>query len=460
MLHATTLLLLPLAAIAAPLESRQHDHGAATGGTGATGGAAGAGSAGAAGGSSGLAGLLGGSGGEGGSSGLAGLFGKGSGSGGSGGLAGLLGGGSNGSSPFAGLFGGGDPLTPFKTYELEPKIRKDAKRVKYAWGPYELLGASADKPAGSFSMDPNGQSFMSSVTGVAGPAAVLAGKVGLMYEDGCEANIETGIYTHHILTRATGKKDVPFVGRCPTEDGKPANSSSGLSSLLAGLNIGSGFIGAGEDNGNEPNMYTNSDGTYPSAFNIAAGEKFSAQLDLVNYKETTQKLYITFDIEYLEGSAENDATSALLSVTGCGADPIATSKDGPASTKSKKWGILSDGYIVSAKGHLHDGGDKMVLFLNDKEVCTSEAIYGGAGGTTTINGKEWEMLNGMSQCSNSIAVKAGDYISMEAFYDLAKHPLREDQGGAGHDDGHSLGIMGMFSLSYAAGGASSNSTAA
>jgi hypothetical protein len=66
---------------------------------------------------------------------------------------------------------------------------------------------------------------------------------------------------------------------------------------------------------------------------------------------------------------------------------------------------------------MHDGGDKMILYVNGKEVCTSLPIYTSNGiGNETV-------LTGMSVCDGPIRVKKGDFLSMKSIYNLAKHPL-------------------------------------
>lgn len=59
----------------------------------------------------------------------------------------------------------------------------------------------------------------------------------------------------------------------------------------------------------------------------------------------------------------------------------------------------------------------MVLLVNDKEVCTSDATYAnkGAGNEPT--------LTGMTPCKASIPLKKGDTLAMQSVYDLASHPM-------------------------------------
>ena len=74
---------------------------------------------------------------------------------------------------------------------------------------------------------------------------------------------------------------------------------------------------------------------------------------------------------------------------------------------------------------MHDGGSKMILYLNDYEVCSSNATYGGDGATATsgTGGEKWQTISEMTSCNEPIKVKKGDYIKIESQYDLEKHPV-------------------------------------
>jgi hypothetical protein len=74
-------------------------------------------------------------------------------------------------------------------------------------------------------------------------------------------------------------------------------------------------------------------------------------------------------------------------------------------------------------GHLHDGGTSVSLYVNNQLKCTSNAIYGGQGGKLTIEGKSWETISKMTECSEPVAVKTGDTIKVEGTYDTRAHPL-------------------------------------
>jgi hypothetical protein len=74
------------------------------------------------------------------------------------------------------------------------------------------------------------------------------------------------------------------------------------------------------------------------------------------------------------------------------------------------------------KKDMHDGGKNIRVFLNDKEVCSSNAEYGGNGGHLIVDGKEWQTITKMTECAGPVTVKKGDYITVKAAYDTVAHP--------------------------------------
>ena len=198
-------------------------------------------------------------------------------------------------------------------------------------------------------MDPNGESFLSKWNeGICHNCTVLGGIVTLQLADGRDA-IEENVYIHHLLTFDTDKKTDSFVSMCPTEDGKPAEG--GLGGILGGL-TGSlpvtPFIGVGEDNKNMYKLYTTEDRSFDSGYHIGAEDDFIAQSDIVNYSQEPKEVFITLDMETVDGIQGIDAYSTLLRVRGCGDTEIVTDPNGPANTTSQKYPILSDGNIISA----------------------------------------------------------------------------------------------------------------
>jgi hypothetical protein len=99
------------------------------------------------------------------------------------------------------------------------------------------------------------------------------------------------------------------------------------------------------------------------------------------------------------------------------------------------------------------------MFINDRYVCSSEAIYGtrsesGSGmgshghesmGEMESSSANIKTISSMTMCKGPIPVKKGDTMKMTAEYDLSKHPLRQSVGG-----GKAADVMGMLGVSFAA----------
>ncbi|QDS74106.1 hypothetical protein FKW77_009732 [Venturia effusa] len=331
--------------------------------------------------------------------------------------------------------------------KLTPKLKKNAQRTLTKFGPYKLDAASTGGKAsggmggmGMGGMDNTlgGQTFALSINkgfcNDAGPCTVYAGKLGVMFADGTPATPEKGIYIHHVLTTDVNKRTEPFLSACNA----PTRAGFSVSSLRPGS---SGFVGVGEDSGDHPVLYTTEDGTVDAGYHIKQGEKFEANVVLVNYNKEPKNVLVTYDLEWSPGLVGANTKGMLIAINQCMGTRIKTSSAGPATTKSGDFTFLEGGKLFAARGHLHDGGDEMNLYINGKQACTSKATYGDG-----IGGSETKMITSMSMCTDPIPIKKGDTLSMGVVYDLKKYPLRKSASGK-----EASGVMGMWSLTFAPG---------
>jgi hypothetical protein len=158
-------------------------------------------------------------------------------------------------------------------------------------------------------------------------------------------------------------------------------------------------------------------------------------VDAVNYNKEDQQIYQVIDMEYLEGKQQGRLDQVEIIF-----DPFMCSlgKNGhytgllvqPEKANQTKWTSKADGiviqkngYLVSMRGHVHDGGENIIMKVNDKEICNSRALYGGPEHTSIgPDGKVWETIREMTNCQYATKVDKGDKITVEANYDLVKHP--------------------------------------
>lgn len=176
---------------------------------------------------------------------------------------------------------------------------------------------------------------------------------------------------------------------------------------------------------------------FESAYHIGKKDTFLMQSEIVNYNALPKEWYIAVDYEFLpseklvsaaESKPVYDVSVTDFNVNNCYGFLEAgyyAPKDSPAFNKtSPDFKFTKDGSIVRAMGHLHDGGDRIVLKLNGKEVCDSQASYGGERGTLVAeDGTKWSTISDMTVCDKPIDVVKGDVMTITSVYDLTKHPL-------------------------------------
>jgi hypothetical protein len=309
-------------------------------------------------------------------------------------------------------------MKPVKTVKLTPIVRPDAIRERLYFGPFTIpskknkVVSEAKKNQGA---DTDSSVIMKSITGFCTNCTVLYAKTDT-YEVGDitkRATIASGVYNHHILVLDNSKTNLLPWYICG--GGYNIQGASGSAGLM--------ITGVAE----ATNWFTSPDGKFNSAYLIGERQRtFTLNAEMVNYNDGPAQIYITGEIEYLQGvdRTRMDASVSLLSVTGC------ASADFRPPHGAVKYNMTSpptplplDGYILASTGHLHDGGTNIQLKLNDKVVCDSQAIYGGPGAETVVDGKVWKTISGQTECNQPIPVKKGDNIIAHAVYDTEKYPL-------------------------------------
>jgi len=156
----------------------------------------------------------------------------------------------------------------------------------------------------------------------------------------------------------------------------------------------------------------------------------------VNYKNTPHQLYLELEYEYVDGIVGRDAGHTLKTVPGL---VPKVSQIGPAISEGSMT-VNKDTSILWARGHMHSGGDRMVLLVNGKETCVSTPTYDSDG-----------IIIAMTLCRTPINLKRGNTLKIRSVYDLTKHKLRKASDGSGHAAHGRFGgsdVMGMFAMSY------------
>jgi hypothetical protein len=265
--------------------------------------------------------------------------------------------------------------------------------------------------------DPNSNSFFLSLQGLPVSTWILRTNSTLQYEDGSLATISNNVYNHHVQLFDIGKSmDQTF--KCGAID--PSKPSSGFK-------IPGQYIGGSAADG-APSTFNTLDGMFNSGYFLGDKSKVIMSAELVNYSKEPKNIYVVTEIDYLPGNTPGmmDTSVGIMSINQCDAMPNPFLQP-PAGKKvfdmkSKEITILQDGYMLSRRGHMHDGGTGIIMKVNEKVVCDSKAEYGADGNFKSEDSAEVKALSGMKECNEPVAVKKGDIIKLEAYFDLEQHP--------------------------------------
>lgn len=145
---------------------------------------------------------------------------------------------------------------------------------------------------------------------------------------------------------------------------------------------------------------------------------------------------------------------AWLDITDCGLSSV-PAQEGVFELRSKGWKSTVAGRLLSATGHVHDGGVDTVIYKNGEPVCTSVQVYGGKPGFTAPGGGHGghddghddghggtDHISGAGVCEDFGTVEVGDELVVAANYNTTAHPLDMGHDGEPHD------IMGISRVSF------------
>jgi hypothetical protein len=280
-----------------------------------------------------------------------------------------------------------------------------------------------------------GDDFLADVT-------ILKVDTGILTKDLKRAETKDGIYNHHNVRYSNTQCDESPGYKANaaklwfdlTKSSTPAFGCEGRKNSAAAMPMTIMGVGGAE---NIALSYANPNegpSDLKTGYYVNKNRLLLNMVDVVNYAKEDQQVYEYIDMEYLEGKPEGrlDVVQVTFDPFICnqGKNGIYTGIEIRPKPGQTKWTVNAggievqkDGYLVSMRGHLHDGGSNIVMKLNGKEICNSKALYGGPGHTAAgPDGKVWETINEMTNCHYATKVNKGDKISVEAYYDLDKHP--------------------------------------
>ena len=239
-------------------------------------------------------------------------------------------------------------------------------------------------------------------------------QAGLVTPDGRSANIDRGLWLHHMVLFDTSKTDVT----CP---------SLGVGAL------GQRFFSSG-------NERTPTDGMAGYGYPQGTDSRWNLIYDLMNMTAQPANVTIRVDFDYVPLSTPGmrPLTPIWLDINQCGNSerPALDGKFTYDYSLTSQW----TGKLLGIAGHLHDGGVNVTISKNGRQACDSRAVYGGTPayveGSNSLHMPGMAHISKMTLCNGTpanpvMAIVPGDKIDLAANYDMTQH----------HADGHP--VMGI-----------------
>jgi Stress up-regulated Nod 19 len=185
-----------------------------------------------------------------------------------------------------------------------------------------------------------------------------------------------------------------------------------------------------------------------AGYHMKKTDQLALIVDLMNDTPQDQVVYLTltFDILPIETPGMHHMRPVWFDVAQClTSDYPALKQNGSFQLLAPTWTADFDGDIVGMAGHLHDGGQNVTIYVDNKLICTSAATYGSEpefiSPHAMVPGSAVSHISKMNLCINDNLglkeLKKGQRWVLKADYDYDK-----DKGDL-HDNGKQESIMGI-----------------
>src|SRR5207302_1820653 len=212
-------------------------------------------------------------------------------------------------------------------------------------------------------------------------------QIDMEFADGRSANMDSGIMLHHLVLIQPGLPD----------------ATCGPSTLLGVL--GQRFFASGNER---------TPGVLPAGFGYHLGSgPLLAVFDIMNMSSSLQVVWLAATVSWLPDTTPGikPVTPVWLDENNCSTSTYAI----PAGPTDRVWTWTSTitGRVVTAGGHVHDGGVETELAdrTNGQHICTSRAGYG-------TKPAYMGSVESMTTCSHDRIgmVRAGDVLALDTYY--------------------------------------------
>jgi hypothetical protein len=182
---------------------------------------------------------------------------------------------------------------------------------------------------------------------------------------------------------------------------------------------------------------------WPSNFNFVLEYMSSIKQDV--------NVYLAITFEYIE-KRQPEAVGYRDSYLMWNSVGTTRYENGSYSISSRRWQMTvpRSGVLLHAMGHMHDGGTRVDLYINDRLACSSRMYYNarpgyGSGPLVHDHASQWDLpppANGPSRhqnfggkhisdpghCTSFGRVQRGDRMYISAYYDTAEYNVMKHNG--------------------------------
>ncbi|KAF1989519.1 hypothetical protein K402DRAFT_391095 [Aulographum hederae CBS 113979] len=163
-------------------------------------------------------------------------------------------------------------------------------------------------------------------------------------------------------------------------------------------------------------------------------DTFNLIYDLINDGKEDRDFYIAMTYEVTNDPSYKPVTMAWIDVTGnCGISYVMPRQGKYTLSNAPMWRSTVTGDLLSATGHVHDGGMMVTLALDGQTICSSPQIYGRRPHYTEGAGAMNPGLTHISDtgsCADFGQIRRGQRLTIRADYDTTRHPLNKMMDGS------------------------------
>jgi hypothetical protein len=219
---------------------------------------------------------------------------------------------------------------------------------------------------------------------------------------GNSLNLDSGVWLHHLMQFNNNQTDLV----CPSLSGHY-------------------FYGSGNE---RPVWRLNANGEW--GYYVHPTDQWVTAVEIMNERPNPVDVQVTVTYEWVpassdEGKKYKDAELIWVNIGPPCGDGEVSAEPGRTTYVSDVWVSTVSGPILEARGHMHDGGKNVTLYINGVPVCKSQQTYGRRPGYSSPNGVH---LSRAGACYEAGEIRKGDKLHIVAQFDEENHPIMQHHG--------------------------------